>query len=86
MPTFSNIELTTLVTVDVEFEVFCSCGAHMCHETDTRNSRKRNAPQAIVNVCQRCVEAATAPLNERIAELEAELAEALANTCDQTNP
>jgi hypothetical protein len=78
MPSFSQIEVTT--TVDVDFEVFCSCGAHMCGETDTRNSRNRNAPQAVVNACQRCIEAATSPLRERIEELEAELAEARENS------
>jgi hypothetical protein len=68
MPSFSQIEVTA--TIDVDFEVFCSCGAHMCGETDTRNSRNRNAPQAVVNACQRCIEAATSPLQERIEELE----------------
>jgi hypothetical protein len=77
MPTFSNIEVTA--TVDIDFEVFCSCGAHMCGETDTRNSRNRNAPQAIVNPCQRCIDAATDPLREQIEELKAELLE-LQNT------
>lgn len=76
MPTFSNVEITTSVTVDLDFEVFCSCGAHMCSETDTRNSRNRNAPQAVVNACQKCIEAATSPLQDRIAELEQQLAEA----------
>lgn len=75
MPSFSQIELTA--TVDVEFEVFCSCGAHMCGETDTRNSRNRNHPQAVVNACQRCIDNATSPLEDRIAELEAELENAL---------
>jgi hypothetical protein len=78
MPSFSQIEVTA--TIDVDFEVFCSCGAHMCGETDTRNSRNRNAPQAVVNACQRCIEAATEPLQERIEELEAELAEARENS------
>jgi hypothetical protein len=75
MPTFNQIQVTA--TVDVDFEVFCSCGAHMCGETDTRNSRNRNAPQAVVNVCQRCVDAAKSPLQDRIDELEGLLAEAL---------
>jgi len=75
MPSFSGIEITA--TVDVDFEVFCSCGAHMCGETDTRNSRRRNAPQAVVNACQSCIKNATSPLEDRIAELESELADAL---------
>ena len=74
MPSFSQIEVTA--TIDVDFEVFCSCGAHMCGETDTRNSRNRNAPQAVVNACQRCIEAASSPLQERIEELEQLLEEA----------
>ncbi len=76
MPTFTNIEITTSVTLDVEFEVFCSCGAHMCNETDTRNSRNRNAPQAVVNPCQKCIDGETQPLKDRIYELEQQLAEA----------
>ena len=76
MPTFQNIEITTSVTVDVEFEVFCSCGSHMCGETDTRNSRNRNAPQAVVNPCQKCIENETQPLRDRIEELEQLLTEA----------
>lgn len=74
MPTFRQIEITT--TVDVDFDVYCSCGAPMCHGTDTRNSRGHNTPQVVVDVCKRCIEAATYPLEERIADLEAELAEA----------
>jgi len=74
MPTFQNVEVTA--SVDIDFEVFCSCGAHMCGETDTRNSRNRNAPQAVVNACQACIEAATIPLQDRIEELEQLLAEA----------
>jgi len=68
MPSFSQIEVTA--TIDVDFEVFCSCGAHMCGNTDTRNSKNRNAPQAVVNACQRCITAATSSLQERIDELE----------------
>ena len=79
MPTFKDIELTTSVTVDVDFEVFCACGAHMCGETDTRNSRNRNAAQAVVNPCRKCIENATEPLRERIEELEQLLTEAREN-------
>lgn len=73
MPRFENIELT--VTADVDFEVYCSCGAHLCNETDTRQSRYRGHPQAVVNACQTCIARACEPLEERIAELEAELKE-----------
>ena len=73
MPTFTNIEVTT--TVDVDFEVFCSCGNHMCGETDTRNSRNRNAAQAVVNPCPKCIESAKSDLQDKINELENELAD-----------
>jgi len=65
MPTF-----TTSIDVNIDFEVFCSCGAHMCNNTDTRNSRLRGTPQAVVSVCKDCVENETQPLRERIDELE----------------
>ena len=77
MPTFQNIEVTA--QIDVEFEVFCSCGNHMCQETDTRSSRNRSTAQAVVNTCPKCLDAATWPLQERIEELEQLLAEARAN-------
>ena len=65
--------LSVTTTVDVEFDVYCSCGAHMCSETETRNSRSRHAPQAVVNACKRCIGAATSQLEDKIAELQAEL-------------
>jgi hypothetical protein len=71
MPFLSNIEVTA--TGDVEFEVFCECGAHMCNETETRNSRRRRYPQVVVSACKRCIQAATSPLECRIADLEFEL-------------
>lgn len=52
----------------------------MCDQTETRNSRHRNAPQAVVNACQTCIDAAKAPLQERIEELEELLEEARAST------
>ena len=74
MPTFRQIEVTT--TVDVDFDVYCSCGAPMYNGTDTRSSRRHNTPRVVVYACKRCIESATYPLEERIADLEAELAEA----------
>jgi hypothetical protein len=74
MPTFNNIEVTA--TVDIEFEVYCSCGAHMCGNTDTRASRNRGVAQAVVSPCEKCIETATEELKNKIDELEAELAEA----------
>jgi len=71
MPEFQQVEVTALV--DVSFEVFCSCGAHMCGETDTRMSRNRQYPQAVVNACQKCIDRATSPLEEKISDLEQEI-------------
>ena len=71
MPTFQNVEVTT--TVDIDFEVYCSCGAHLCNESEGRLSRRRGAPQVVVNTCNACIENATAPLLEQIANLEYEL-------------
>lgn len=75
MPSFENVEITTSVTVSLDFEVFCACGAHMCSETSTRNSRNRNAPQAVVNPCQQCIKEATAALEDEIEQLKHELSE-----------
>ena len=64
------------VEIDVDFEVFCECGAHMCNQTETRTSRTRSTPQAVVNACQACLQSAKEPLQERIEELEQLLEEA----------
>ena len=78
MPTFK-----TQITVDaeVEFEVFCACGNGMCDETDTRESRNRRYPQAVVQPCPKCLQAARdegacearEEAQKRIDELEEEL-------------
>lgn len=78
MPTFTT-EVTA--TVDVEFEVFCSCGNGMCGATETRESRSRRYPQAVVDPCPKCLQAAKEEgaeevrdkMQARIDELEAEL-------------
>jgi Zn-finger protein len=78
MPTFTT-EVTA--TVDVEFEVFCSCGNGMCGATETRESRYRKQPQAVVEPCPKCLEEARKEaaeevrdeMQQRIDELEAEL-------------
>lgn len=78
MPTFTT-EVTA--TVDVEFEVFCSCGNGMCGVTETRESRYRKQPQAVVEPCPKCMEEARKEaadevrdeMQARIDELEAEL-------------
>jgi gas vesicle protein len=85
MPTFHNVEVRA--TVDVEFEVFCACGAHMCNKTDTRNSRNRGATQAVVEACETCIERAvekvTEQMQERIDELKDEI-ERLKATSNET--
>lgn len=74
MPSFQNVEVTT--TVDIDFEVYCSCGAHLCNESEGRLSRNRGTPQVVVNACSNCIDNATAPLLEQIANLEYELEQA----------
>ena len=76
MPSFSDVEIKTSVFADIDFEVFCACGAGMCGETTTRLSRYRNQPQAVVEPCKNCIERATEPLQEKIKELEQLLNEA----------
>jgi hypothetical protein len=50
MPTFN---------FDLDFEVYCGgCGAGLCNDSDTRESRKRNFPQVVVNPCSVCLESA----------------------------
>lgn len=78
MPIFTT-EVTA--TVDVEFEVFCECGNGMCGDTETRESRHRRYPQAVVAPCPKCLQAARDEAAEemrdkmqaRIDELETEL-------------
>jgi Zn-finger protein len=80
MPTFQT-QITVDVMVDVDFEVFCSCGNGMCRETETRESRSRHYPQAVVEPCPKCLQAAKEEgaeeirdqMQARIDELETEL-------------
>lgn len=56
--------------VDIEFEVYCgTCGAGLCNDSDTRNSRNRSALQVTVDACPKCM----AAKDEKIAELEDEV-------------
>jgi hypothetical protein len=62
---------------EISFEVFCgTCGAGLCNQSDSRKSRHRGEDQVTVEVCEKCIEAATSPLQERIEELEQLLEEA----------
>lgn len=83
MPSFDDI--TVEATVSLDFEVFCGrCGAGICNNADTRESRTRRYPQVTIDPCERCLEnaqetgeeKAREEMQERIDELERELAEA----------
>jgi hypothetical protein len=54
MPVYSDVEVSH--NVDIEFEVYCgTCGAGLCQESDTRNSRRRSFLQVTVNACPDCM-------------------------------
>jgi hypothetical protein len=76
MPTFDNVEITTVVSVD--FEVFCgTCGMGLCNQSNTRESRSRRYAQVAVDVCQNCLEEAREEirreLEDQILELQNKL-------------
>jgi len=62
MPSFSA-EVTA--RVDVDFEVFCSCGAGLCDQSTGRQSSRRDAPQVVVEPCKRCLENAETEAAEK---------------------
>lgn len=41
--------------VEVDFEVFCTCGAGLCGQSQGRQSRTRNEPQVEVTPCEDCL-------------------------------
>lgn len=45
-------------TFELEFEVYCECGAGLCSQSSTRTSLTRSSPQVIVEPCSRCTEKA----------------------------
>ena len=70
MPTFEDIDVEARVSVD--FEVLCgTCGAGLCSESDTRQSRNRGYLQVTVNVCPKCI----GEKEEEIEVLKAEIEE-----------
>ena len=90
MPIFHDIEVEVetdagreQLTTDVDFEVFCTCGAGLCPQSSTRRSRNRRFPQVEVEPCPRCLDKAATEraevvyeeLEARIAELKARIAE-----------
>ena len=67
----------------VDWECYCTCGNGICSNVDTRNSRNRSMPQAVVDPCEKCLEksyeagegAGSMSRNEEIARLEERIAE-----------
>lgn len=79
MPEFKAIVDIPQQEVEVSFEVFCSCGAGLCGQSEGRQSRQRNEPQVVVEPCKDCLQAARAEViedfNEQIKDLQDEIAE-----------
>jgi len=77
MPTFENYEIQLSDKIDIDFEVYCgTCGAGLCSESDTRQSRNRGYLQVTVNVCPDCMKEKDdeiKALKEQIEELEKSL-------------
>ncbi len=42
--------------VSVEIEVYCSCGAGLCNQTTTGETRGRGQPYFTVEACTACLE------------------------------
>ena len=45
-------------SIDVEIEVYCSCGAGLCRQTSVGNTRGRGQPFFEVQPCEKCLEKA----------------------------
>lgn len=51
--------------IEIDFEVFCgTCGAGICGNTTTRESRRRGYPQVVVDVCDDCIKEKDNEINE----------------------
>ena len=63
--------------IEIDFEVFCgTCGAGICGNTTTRESRRRGYAQVVVDVCDVCIKQKDDEIDElkdRISQLEEEL-------------
>lgn len=69
MPSFE----ISVDSITFEFEVFCgSCGAGLCQQSDTRESKNRRTPQVTVDACVKCLESAE---HDGRIEAESEFAE-----------
>lgn len=69
-----------MLSFDVEFEVYCSCGYGLCAQSEAE--KRRNQLRVTVKPCPRCstkeIEKLSAEndlLDARVAELEAQIAE-----------
>lgn len=59
MPTFNmtqEVTITQEVTCEVEFEVYCSCGAHLCNQSTGDNTKGRGYPFVTVEPCSKCLD------------------------------
>lgn len=56
MPSFTNVKV---IVTDLQFEVYCTCGAGLCGQTLTRVSRLRRMPQMIITPCPHCLKNAS---------------------------
>ena len=43
-----------MLSFDIEFEVFCTCGNGLCHQSKIRTSWNRGANQIVVEPCRVC--------------------------------
>ena len=69
MPTFDNIEVSTLI--DLDFEVYCgTCGAGLCSVSDTRKSRNRGYLQVTVEACPDCMKSKDNEISDLKAEID----------------
>jgi len=41
--------------VNVEIEVYCSCGEGLCSQSTSGNTQRRNQPYITVEPCQKCL-------------------------------
>jgi hypothetical protein len=44
--------------IDVEFEVWCSCGEGLCGQSEGNNRGRNGSPGVIVEPCQKCLDTA----------------------------
>lgn len=72
MPTLSQVPVEA--TVDVDFDIVCTCGYDLGSDADMRDATRRSGVMIRVPVCKDCLASEVSPLNDRIKELEDELA------------